>query len=232
MRTASSVTAKFRSAPCLLSIGNPYRVTRPNVTPPLATSIRSSIDRHWGITSTATSNRNRAEYARILAAVHTLGRHRPRPWSFTLDDHRTRPRAWGSAPTPPMPLPEWTRSDREPLPGRSCAKLERHQPRHCPAGRAVPDAWRDSLNETACLQKRRKDLIMTIPRTNKPAAPAAQCHAIRPLMTDGYEIDADYVRLQAGRRSRRDIARLSNTGWCDPAAQFVAGNLAYRAGNI
>lgn len=53
---------------------------------------------------------------------------------------------------------------------------------------------------------------MTIPRTNKPAAPAAQCHAIRPLMTDGYEIDADYVVYRLEEAGATLLA-LPNTGW-------------------
>ena len=53
---------------------------------------------------------------------------------------------------------------------------------------------------------------MTIPRISKTAAAATPNQAIRPWMTNGYEIDADYIVYRLEEAGATLLA-LPGTGW-------------------
>ena len=53
---------------------------------------------------------------------------------------------------------------------------------------------------------------MTTPRAIRPIPTAAPRHVIRPLMTNGYEIDADYVVYRLEEAGATLLA-LPGTGW-------------------
>jgi len=53
---------------------------------------------------------------------------------------------------------------------------------------------------------------MTIPRAARPTTPTAPKQAIRPLMTNGYEIDTDYIVYRLEEAGATLLA-LPGTGW-------------------
>jgi hypothetical protein len=92
--------------------------------------------------------------------------------------------------------------------------LGRDQPQHDPRRRGVPIARRHPLTSRFpdTLADTLKEKTMTTARSSASGAAPAGKPAIRPVMTNGYEIDADFVIYRLEEAGATLLA-LPGTGW-------------------